>query len=178
MHTISLSIDAVSISILIAALAIWAQLWQHYSGDAPPEQVETRERVITVALSWIYAGIFFGLIAFIITLVDFKGFLTTFTGDIAKISFLTSLLMGITSVAESTFALGSKWRAGKTHDNKKGITEKEYKESFKYVACVVGLIVLGSAISILVSSLIGVLIWLLALWIGLKLLLQLMKLND
>ena len=175
MHTISLSVDAVSIGILIATLAIWAQLWQLYSERVSPERFQERQRIITISLTWIYAGISFGILAFTISIIDFGNSLQVIKNDFVKISFLTSLLMGLTSVVESTFALGSKWSSGKTHNEKRGISENEYRKSFKYIMSVASLILLGSAISILVSSLIGVLVWGLALVIGLRQLLQIMK---
>jgi len=175
MHTISLSVDAVSVGILIATLAIWAQLWQFYAERVPPERFQERQRIITISLTWIYAGISFGILAFTLSIIDFGNSFETIKNSFVKISFLTSLLMGLTSVVESTFALAAKWGSGKTHYEKRGISESDYRKSFRYIMSVAGLILLGSTISILVSSLIGVLIWGLALVMGLKQLSQIMN---
>lgn len=105
-----------------------------YSEGVSTELIQARQRVITIGLTWIYAGIFFGLIAFIITVIGFDGSLNEIAANVAKISFLTALLMGLTSIAESTFALVTKWVRGKTHDEKKGISIAEYKRAFKSMA--------------------------------------------
>lgn len=174
MSTINIDVEAFAIGILIATLAIWAQLWQKYSEGVSTELIQARQRVITIGLTWIYAGIFFGLIAFIITVIGFDGSLNEIAANVAKISFLTALLMGLTSIAESTFALVTKWVRGKTHDEKKGISIAEYKRAFKPMAAVICLVIIGSAVAILWSSVIGLLVWVAAAVIGVKKALEIM----
>jgi hypothetical protein len=174
MYTIALKVEAPQIGILVAVLALWAQLWFKYSVDdgkedeIPDLKIVERQRVVSIGLVWIYISILFGIIAFIVSIINDTNAIRI---DIGNIFFLTALLMGLTNIAESTVTLWWKVRSGKTHNSLiEGVTLEKYRESFCWLTSLVALTVLASVFAIVWSFVIGLIIWVITIVLGIVML--------
>jgi heme/copper-type cytochrome/quinol oxidase subunit 2 len=167
LNPISINIDPTSIGILIAVLALWAQLWVGYS---KPDNVP-RKRVVSIGLSWIYFAIFFGFFAFVATLLIFSSnkSVNNFQTKFADICFLTSLILGLISIGHSAFTLIFKLGSEKTHDDMPEISKNQYQKSFRYIVALIIIILIGSALIITWNKYAGLTAWFIALVVGLKL---------
>jgi hypothetical protein len=179
MNTVSLSVDPTSIGILIAALALWAQLWVNYAGDdkkqdkTPNLKTGERQRIVSIGLTWIYTAIWFGFVAFIISIISISNLskgLISLSHHATQILFLNSLIMGLINISESTFTLGGKLKLGKTHNDMKEISEKDYKKSFSWMIFLIIFTLLGSFLAVVCGIWYGILAWVIVLIAGFKLL--------
>jgi len=179
LNTISLSVDSTSIGILIAALALWAQLWVNYAGDdkkqdkIPDLKTGDRQRIVSIGLTWIYTAIWFGFVAFIISIISItnlsKG-LVSLLHHVTQILFLNSLIMGLINISESTFTLGWKLKLGKTHNDMKEILEKDYKKSFCWMIFLIIFTLIGSILAVVCGIWYGILAWVIVFIAGFRLL--------
>jgi cell division protein FtsX len=85
MDYLTVKLDPSAIGILLAVLALWAQLWVGYSKAKSVE----RQRVVTIGLVWIYCAIFFGFIAIIASVLESRGTVETIRINIEGICFVT-----------------------------------------------------------------------------------------
>lgn len=170
MNRLGVTADATSIGILIAALALWAQLWVNYSKkieyspsikDTPQEA--NRGRTVSIGLLWIYMAIFFGIVAFAFMTVNFGGITATKLG---QVFFVASLIMAITNIAESGFTLMYKVMIGEPHNKLREASFENYFYMAPFIIALIALVLLGSFLAVLLSIWLGLLIWLIALTLG------------
>jgi hypothetical protein len=173
MDYLTVKLDPSAICILLAVLALWAQLWVGYSKAKSVE----RQRVVTIGLVWIYCAIFFGFIAIIASVLESRGTVETIRINIEGICFVTSLVMGLISVGESVVTLAMKLKSGKTHDELSGISEENYRKSFYYIVILVSLILMGAILDMWFAFA-GPIIWIIALVVGLLLLHRIRYFGD
>lgn len=134
-------------AILIAILSLWAQLWVGFGGNKD----RSRQVSATLGLFWIYMAILIALLGLGLLLVGryWEGSLFFDTSKLCFGFIITSFIMGLVNITQSTVSVFSKGKRNKTAFDPlfEQVPELNKRRLLKLV---------GFAISLLIVSYLGV----------------------